>query len=306
MIKLIFQGMVVGVANIIPGVSGGTMLVAMGLYDRLIHAVAHIRTETVKSLRLLIPILGGAGVAVVLLSRLFEYLLTVHPIPTNFAFCGLIIGSIPFIWKRLPKETLFGEKGNTAAKGGWGTLLSGVCAFCLFFAVVLVMALMEETADTGAALTPGAVTALVLFLVGLVAAATMVIPGVSGSMVLMLLGYYYPVLHLVNTLTGALAAGDVYHIGMCLLLLVPFGIGVLAGVVLIARLIEWLMERFAFASYMAILGLICSSPVAILLRTNWSRPGAVTILLSVAALALGIFVSGKFGGDEKSTSATFV
>ena len=101
MLKQILQGMVVGIANIIPGVSGGTMMVAMGLYDHLIHAITHLKSEFKKSMKLLIPIFLGAGIAIVVLSRLFEYLLEVYPIPTNFAFCGLIAGSLPFIFKKV-------------------------------------------------------------------------------------------------------------------------------------------------------------------------------------------------------------
>ena len=100
MIKQILQGMVVGIANIIPGVSGGTMMVAMGLYDRLIHAITHLKSEFKESMKLLIPIFAGAGIAIVALSRLFEFLLAVYPIPTNFAFCGLIAGVFPLSLKK--------------------------------------------------------------------------------------------------------------------------------------------------------------------------------------------------------------
>ena len=71
MLKQVLQGMVVGIANIIPGVSGGTMMVAMGLYDRLIHAITHLKKEFKESMKLLIPIFIGAGIAIVALSRLF-------------------------------------------------------------------------------------------------------------------------------------------------------------------------------------------------------------------------------------------
>ena len=100
MLKQVLQGMVVGIANIIPGVSGGTMMVAMGLYDRLIHAITHLKKEFKEGMKLLIPIFIGAGIAIVALSRLFEFLLETYPIPTNFAFCGLIAGSLPFIFKK--------------------------------------------------------------------------------------------------------------------------------------------------------------------------------------------------------------
>ena len=101
MIKMILQGMIVGIANIIPGVSGGTMMVAMGLYDKLIHSITHLKSEFKSSMKLLLPIFFGAALAIVILSRLFEFLLQNYPIPTNFAFCGLIVGSLPFILKKV-------------------------------------------------------------------------------------------------------------------------------------------------------------------------------------------------------------
>lgn len=110
MIKKLLQGMVVGIANIIPGVSGGTMMVAMGLYDKLIHAITHLKSEFKNSMKLLIPIFIGAGAAIVILSRLFEFLLENYPIPTNFAFCGLIAGSLPFIFNKVKRSLGFNRE----------------------------------------------------------------------------------------------------------------------------------------------------------------------------------------------------
>ena len=97
MIKMFGVGVIASATMIIPGVSGGTMMVAMGIYDKLIHCITHLKSEFKEAIKLLIPIFAGAGIAVILLSRLFEYLLAVYPIPTNFAFCGLIAGSLPFL-----------------------------------------------------------------------------------------------------------------------------------------------------------------------------------------------------------------
>ena len=85
MIKSILQGMVVGIANIIPGVSGGTMMVAMGLYDKLIHSITHIKSELKESLKLLFPIFLGAGLAIVILSRLFHKFLQKHDFLHNLS-----------------------------------------------------------------------------------------------------------------------------------------------------------------------------------------------------------------------------
>ena len=89
------------------------MMVAMGLYDHLIHAITHLKSEFKKSMKLLIPIFLGAGIAIVVLSRLFEYLLEVYPIPTNFAFCGLIAGSLPFIFKKVKRTFCDSRKDHS-------------------------------------------------------------------------------------------------------------------------------------------------------------------------------------------------
>ena len=194
MLKKLLQGMVVGIANIIPGVSGGTMMVAMGLYDRLIHAITHLKSEFKESMKLLVPIFAGAGLAIVILSRVFEFLLETYPIPTNFAFCGLIAGSLPFIFKKV--------KGHPVTVGKMIPLL-------IFFGIVILMAVLGENSGADADVSFGLMNVIKLLAVGIIAAATMVIPGVSGSMMLMLLGYYDVILKSINTFIDALIGLDV-------------------------------------------------------------------------------------------------
>ena len=166
MLKLILQGMAVGIANIIPGVSGGTMMVAMGLYDKLIHAITHLKSEFKNALKLLIPIFAGAGIAVIVLSRIFEFLLANHPIPTNFAFCGLIAGSLPFIFKKVEgKKVTIGK----------------IIPLLVFFAIVILMAVMGDASGADADVSFTLINVIKLLGVGVIAAATMVVPGVSGS-----------------------------------------------------------------------------------------------------------------------------
>ena len=271
MIKKLLQGMVVGIANIIPGVSGGTMMVAMGLYDKLIHAITQ-----------LIPIFIGAGAAIVILSRLFEFLLENYPIPTNFAFCGLIAGSLPFIFNKV--------KGHSVSTGK-------IIAFLIFFGIVILMALMGDTNGKAADVSFGIVNAIKLFGVGVVAAATMVVPGVSGSMMLMLLGYYDTILKTINHLMDAVVAFDMNGILAQCGVLIPFGIGVVIGIFLIAKLIEFIFSKAEIHAYYAIIGLIIASPIAILLKTDWSAFSVVTLLIGLVTFAAGWFVASKLGGE---------
>lgn len=282
MLKLILQGMAVGIANIIPGVSGGTMMVAMGLYDKLIHCITHLKSEFKKSLKLLLPIFVGAGIAIVVLSRLFEYLLQYYPIPTNFAFCGLIAGSLPFIVKKV--------KGHSVTIGK-------LIPFLIFFAVVIVMALLGEGGSASADVSLSFINIVKLFGAGIVAAATMVVPGVSGSMMLMLLGYYDVILATINDCIDGLVTLDIPMLMGAVGVLIPFGIGVVAGIFVIAKIIEMIFEKAEIHAYYAIIGLIVASPVAILIQTDWSSASILTLLISVGTFLLGWLTASKLGGE---------
>ena len=282
MLKLMLQGMAVGIANIIPGVSGGTMMVAMGLYDKLIHSITHLKSEFKKSLQLLIPIFAGAGIAIVVLSRLFEYLLAEHPIPTNFAFCGLIAGSLPYIFKKV--------KGHSVTIGK-------IIPLVVFFAIVIAMAVMGDASGNTADVSLNLINIIKLFVVGVIAAATMVVPGVSGSMILMLLGYYDTILATINDFIDALVAFDFAGIFHAVGILIPFGIGVVVGIFLIAKIIEFIFARAEIHAYYGIIGLIVASPIAILLQTDWSKLSIVTLIISAVTFAAGWFVANKLGGE---------
>ena len=177
----VLKGLVVGVANIIPGVSGGTMAVVMGIYDRLIGAVSDLRRDFKNSLLYLFPIGIGAVLGIVLFSHLIKFLLEGYPMPTNLFFLGLILGSIPMIFRRARKESF--QK-------------SSLLPFAVSFAVMLLMTIFQNVSDASSALitTLTPLTAIRLLLSAAVAAACMIMPGISGSMVMVLLGVYTSVL----------------------------------------------------------------------------------------------------------------
>lgn len=282
MLKKLLQGMVVGIANIIPGVSGGTMMVAMGLYDRLIHAITHLKSEFKESMKLLVPIFAGAGLAIVILSRVFEFLLETYPIPTNFAFCGLIAGSLPFIFKKV--------KGHPVTVGKMIPLL-------IFFGIVILMAVLGENSGADADVSFGLMNVIKLLAVGIIAAATMVIPGVSGSMMLMLLGYYDVILKSINTFIDALIGRDVPLLLEMCGRLIPFGIGVIIGIFLIAKIIEFIFMKAEIHAYYAIIGLITASPIAILIKTDWSGFSVVMLIAGFITFAAGWFAASRLGGE---------
>ncbi len=280
MIKNILKGIVIGLANIIPGVSGGTMAVSMGIYDKLIHCVTHLFKEFKKSVLFLIPIFLGAGIAIVGLTFVIPTMFARFPLQTNLLFIGLIVGGLPAVWKKV--------KGQSVRVGH-------ILAFLIFFALVAGMAAFGESEGKAADLSFGVLNVIKLFGVGVIASATMIIPGVSGSMILLLLGYYNPVIGAIKDFITALAAFDMPGILTGVGILMPFGIGVVFGIFAIAKIIEVIFVKFPLYAYWAIIGLIAASPIAILLAGELGTITVIAVLTGAAALAVGVIIAMKLG-----------
>ena len=281
-LKSICKGAVIGIANIIPGVSGGTMAVSMGIYDKLIHCITHLFKEFKKSVGFLIPIVIGAAIALVASSFGLEYLFANYPIPTNLLFIGLILGGLPAMTKKV--------KGNKLKIGH-------IAAFLLFFLFVVALAAIGEREGSQADLSFNFLNVLLLFVIGVIASATMVVPGVSGSMILLLLGYYNPIIENINAFIRALTSFDVDGILKGFGVLVPFGIGVVVGIFAIAKLIEVIFAKFPLYAFWAIIGLIVASPIAIVLMNlgSFTRVTVLAVVASVITLPLGFFIAMKLG-----------
>lgn len=274
----VIKGMMIGIANVIPGVSGGTMAVSLGIYDRMIDSVSGIFKHLRESLTFLIPLLIGCGIGIAGFSYAIEYLLSKHTFVTCMTFVGLILGGLPVIYAGLKLKK---------AESGSGIGVSAVLAFLIAFAFSAGLPLLKGGADVLETIPVTAAGMAILLMLGVVASATMVIPGVSGSMVLMILGYYYGIIDLVKSFLDALRIMDFSAMKDGLLLLIPFGIGVVAGIVLIAKLISFLFNRFGVQTYCAILGLVVSSPFAIFYNTGlFGKPSS----LSVWAILLGVLL----------------
>ncbi len=280
MIKLILKGVVMGTANIIPGVSGGTMAVSMGIYDKLIHCLTHLFKEFKESIKFLVPVVIGMGIALVGLSFIIEPAFAHFPLQTNCLFVGLIVGGLPAVIKKVK---------------GKGVKVSYVIPFLVFFAVVVGMAAIGEQEGAAADLSFNLWSVIRLFVVGVIASATMVIPGVSGSMMLLLMGYYNPIVASIKNFVKALVAFDVNGILQGCGVLVPMGLGIVVGIFAIAKLIEVIFEKFPIQAYWAIIGLIVASPFAIFLLGEIGTVTVASVLVSVVTFAVGFVVAMKLG-----------
>ena len=244
------KGILVGAANILPGISGSALAVSMGIYGQIIHAITHILKEPKESLKTLFPYLLGALCGVIGLSFTIEYLFAHYPLQTSLIFMGLILGGVPSLFTHTIKEHMTPS-------------CMGLCAFTF---LIITGGTLLHSEGAPVYLSPSLSSAGKLFPLGLVSAATLVVPGVSGSMLLMMLGYYQPLLSAVNQFLRSAADFDFSSAWTQGLILVPFVLGILIGLFLCAKLMDDLLTRFRAITYSGILGLIFSSPVVILLE----------------------------------------
>lgn len=244
---LLWRGFVVGLSFTIPGCSGGTFSVYVGVYDRLLHAIGNIFREFRKSLKFLIPFGIGLALGILLFSWLMGLLLRLNSFVTISAFIGLTLGGIPNLSRHVA-----GKK--------WG--VSGILSFCIAAGIVLAMVVFQVLGGVAETdfFTLDFGSVLLLFGLGMIAAVTMIVPGVSGSGLLLILGFYTAIVS--NVVGNLLDAGSLgYNLGV----LIPFGLGAVTGVIAVSRLLETALSKWPVQSHLAIIGFIAASAATLFL-----------------------------------------
>ena len=269
---LAIKGFIIGVANIIPGVSGGTLAITLGIYERLINAISHFMKNIKENIKFLFPIGIGAVLSLAILSNAISYALTNFKFPTTLFFIGLIVGGIPLLYKKIDKEV-----------NGKNILL-----MLITFSIVVLFTFMDSGNKVISFANMDIYKYITLFIVGIIAAATMVIPGISGSFVLMLLGYYEPIINTIKDFT------HLNNIASNLAILIPFGIGVLVGIVLIAKLIEYLLAKHEVPTYFMIIGFILASIISIIVEAGLTT-NIMFIVSGIILFMLGFVIAYKLG-----------
>ncbi|MFP4330238.1 MAG: DUF368 domain-containing protein [Spirochaetaceae bacterium] len=265
LISLFLKGIGIGAANTVPGVSGGTIAAITGIYDRLIHAISTFLSDWKGNLLVLLPILLGVLTGIATFASVVDYFLATYPQATAFFFIGLILGSVPFLLRQLSGHPFHLPQG---------------IAFTIAAAVVIIMGVSGRPPITAPITALTLATGVSVFFAGVISAATMIIPGVSGSFVLLLIGMY-------STFISAVRTGN-------LPLLAVLAVGSVVGIVAVSRLLDVLFRRFFATTYWAIVGLVAGSVAGI-----W--PGfasAEPLWLSPAGLALGLALALSLGSRK--------
>lgn len=294
----LIKGIFVGVANVIPGVSGGTMAVSFGIYDKILSAISNLFKDFKRSFKILLPIGIGMIIGIVSFTFVIGWLLKNQPFITSMAFTGLILGGVPAILN--------------AYKDGWhkDTKKSGIVNIALlliFAAIVIGMLFLNGDENSGVLLTASPSVIVTVFFMGIIASATMIIPGVSGSLVLMILGYYFGIISAIKDFITALKDMDISTMLKQCAILVPFGIGCIIGIFGLAKLIKWLFAHFASATYAAISGLILASPFSIFYKVqqDYSMAGTsisqiiIAIIIFILCVAVTVWMGNLDAENEE-------
>jgi putative membrane protein len=279
-ISYLLKGLAIGTAAIIPGISGGTIAFMLGIYDQIIEAIVSLRRHTKKSLELLLPVGIGIVVAIGLLTYPMGLALIYAPFPTVTLFAGFILGSLPQLRKDLP-VTL-----NVRA---WFILVLPAIVAMLLGVFSVIGELDATSVLTGDAFLPK----LSLIVVGLLGVSAFVVPGISGSMLLLSIGFYEPILSSLRRLLDNLfdlngLIPEVINFGL-------LGVGALVGFVVISVVMKWLLTHHRQDVNLAVFGFILGSLVAIFYNYEmvpvYEQLDVFMVVLGVITLTLGGYIS---------------
>ncbi|WP_086114854.1 DUF368 domain-containing protein [Staphylococcus aureus] len=268
----ILKGFAMGTSDLVPGVSGGTIALLLGIYNQFIASISGIFSRRFwPSFIFLIPIIIGMLLAMGSLSNLFNYLLSQHHIPTMFFFGGLIIGIVPYLLKISNYKTSFTTKH-------YMMVIAGI-------AILIVITLMNN-GDKHAGETLTLSTGLIIkyFIAGMCASSAMLLPGISGSFMLLVFGVYGTVMLAISEVVKLNFAG--------LPILLAVGFGVLAGFIISSKIIQYFLTHHKLMTFALIIGFVVGSLFAVFpgLPTNivmWFVSLVVFIIGFIVSLTLG-------------------
>lgn len=245
--RSVLGGLMMGLANLVPGISGGTMLLAAGVYPRFIQAIAEVTTLRFRkaSLAVLLTVGITAAIAIVSLAGLVKDFVVNYRWVAYSIFIGLTLGGVPIVWRLLRERS--------------GRVLLG--AFLGFFGMAM-LALVQSSNTAGTTETSAGFG--LMFFAGVAGASAMILPGISGGYLLLVMGLYVPILGGIDAVKNALAARDFTALMDPLIgIVIPVGLGVVVGIALVSHALKWMLARFEQPTLGVLLGLLVGAVVGL-------------------------------------------
>ncbi len=268
------KSFIIGLGVIFP-ISSSVLAIVLGLYNKILDVINNFFTCFKKEFKFLLILIAGVGSSIIVGSLFLDYTLNKFPIATLLFFVGLIIGGIPMLMQKTQKKYTFSNM-----------------AF-LILGIVVLMVLSLMTGSSNAVITSDAWGLFKLVLVGILGAGSMIIPGISGSVMLVVVGYYEPLLEIVSSTV------KFQNLWPNLLYLGFFGIGLLIGLVLVSKLMAYLLEKYEVKSYFVIIGFIIGSIFNLLAIIFNHSFMFIETIIGILLMILGFLVSFKFLREDK-------
>lgn len=262
-LMLMCKGFIIGVAKIIPGVSGAIIAISFGVYERLVKIMSKPLQINFDDLKFLASLLIGAALGIGILCKGVKWCLDAYYLPTMLLFIGLIAGGIPEITTEITKNKINGR-----------IALIFISSFTLLYYLI--------NLNSGENVTTG--NNFIYFFIGIVESLTTIIPGVSGTAIFMALGWYETLLSIFESITN-------FSINATTLLL--FFSGFIISTILISKLITWLFDNKKVMAYTSVLGFMSASLV-IMLEDAFSQVFSITdIIIGICLFVFGIWINNK-------------
>lgn len=254
--KNFFKGFVVGIGKIIPGVSGAMLAISMGIYDKALNYICNFKSNISESVRYLLPIGFGIICSIILFSKIIFLCLNNFYLITMLFFIGLIIGGIPIIINKVKKKDYY---------------ITVIC-FTIFFLISII------NVDNVYILKNNVLDFFVFFVSGIIEAVGTVVPGISSTALLMIMGTYNCVIDSIGNFNN-------------IKILVPFAIGLGVGLIVVVKIINYLFNKCENKVYSFVLGILLSSIVLLMVQAFKYNFSLIEFIVGLIFMIFGIFIS---------------
>lgn len=278
-IKNFLKGICIGAGAILPGISSGVLCVIFGIYDKLVESVLGIFHNFKKNFFFLLPIILGSFVGILLFGNLLKFFFESYPMPTKYAFIGLILGSIPLLVKKINSEKKF--------------KLHYICFTIIAFGIGLLTVILEHYISANLLIgntnlmssiythtMPSISTLFLLIIAGFFMSIGIVVPGISSTLILMCFGMYTIYLDAISSFN--------------LSVLIPMGIGLMIGGILFLKIIKYLLDNYYMETFYTIIGFTLGSILVLYVPLSADFTGIISTLLFIICF----YIAGLF--EKKS------
>ena len=270
-LTLLLKGFIIGIAKIIPGVSGALIAISFGIYEKAIKAISNFFKNPINNFLFLFPIGLGVLLSISLTSGLILYFINNYYFPTILLFIGLIMGGVPSLIDNI-----------NIKKVKFMHILILILSFSTVFLISLVNGqhFFVETSNES-------INFLLFFIIGFIDALTMIIPGISGTAVMMILGCYNLLLNFLSSLTSVAATfTNIFKV-------IPYLLGIVLCVIILSKVMTYLFDKKKEYMYCGILGFTLSSVLSLFFETFKNNYSILETIVALVLLVVGYNIARK-------------